>query len=72
MFIFKFKFEVGRDFLRYRRFFIWIYMNKMSDVLSSLNSFKVFMRKLKVDLEVFFFNKEVVIVMVKFKNFNYF
>ena len=64
--------EVGRDSLRYRRPLIWIYMNKMSDVSSSLNSFKAFMRKLKADLEAFSFNKEVATVTMKSKDFNYF
>lgn len=64
--------EVGRDSLRYRKPLIWIYMNKMIDVSSSLNSFKAFIRKLQADLEAFSFNKEVATVTVKSKDFNYF
>ena len=47
-------------------------MNKMFDVSSSLNGFKVSIRKSKADLEAFSFNKEVAIVTMKSKDFNYF
>lgn len=62
--------EVGRDSLRYRKPLIWIYMNKMIDVSSSLNSFKAFIRKLKADLEAFSFI--FISFTVKSKDFNYF
>ena len=47
-------------------------MNNMIDVLSSLIGFKASIKKSKADLEAFYFNKEVAIVTMKSKDFNYF
>ena len=47
-------------------------MNKMIDLSSSLNGFKAPLGKWKDDLEAFSFNKEVAIVTMKSKDFNYF
>ena len=71
MFIPRPKSEVGRNSLRYRGPLLWNYVNKMFDVSSSLNGFKASIRKSKADLEAFSFNKEVAIVTMKSKDFNY-
>ena len=44
----------------------------MIDVSSSLNGFKASIEKSKADLKAFSFNKEVAIVTMKSKDFNYF
>lgn len=51
--------EVRRNSLRYRGPLIWNYINKMIDVLSSLNSFKASIRKSKADSEAFLSTKKL-------------
>ena len=61
--------EVGRNSLWYRGPIIWNFVNKITNVLDSMNIFKNSVRKSKVDKEAFSFNKEAAVVTMKSDDF---